>query len=150
MDNALQRQGLKANSVERWKKEMPTEAEMLPKDKYTIFDRKEKRYRKGIHSEFSALLCKSNVWRLIDGNRVAEVDEGQPEIESAWLLISTDDTKLFASYHEITLALHGVWSVFWSFRGFLYAEANKAICLAQAFPSPILATTVQNHDVCLI
>jgi len=35
--------------VERWKKEMPTEAEMLPKDKYTIFDRKEKRYRKGIH-----------------------------------------------------------------------------------------------------
>ena len=30
---------------------MPTEAEMLPKDKYTIFDRKEKRYRKGIHSK---------------------------------------------------------------------------------------------------
>ena len=30
---------------------MPTEAEMLPKDKYTMFDRKEKRYRKGIHSE---------------------------------------------------------------------------------------------------
>lgn len=29
---------------------MPTEAEMLPKDKYTMFDRKEKRYRKGIHS----------------------------------------------------------------------------------------------------
>lgn len=31
---------------------MPTEAEMLPKDKYTMFDRKEKRYRKGIHSTF--------------------------------------------------------------------------------------------------
>lgn len=29
---------------------MPTEAEMLPKDKYTMFDRKAKRYRKGIHS----------------------------------------------------------------------------------------------------
>lgn len=38
--------------VERWKIEMPTEAEMLPKDKYTVFDRKVKRYRKGIHSEF--------------------------------------------------------------------------------------------------
>ncbi|RMZ74926.1 hypothetical protein DV738_g5675, partial [Chaetothyriales sp. CBS 135597] len=36
-------------SVERWYKEMPREEEMLPKDKYTIFDRKEKNYRKGIH-----------------------------------------------------------------------------------------------------
>jgi hypothetical protein len=41
--------------VERWKIEMPTEAEMLPKDKYTVFDRKVKRYRKGIHSEFPKL-----------------------------------------------------------------------------------------------
>ena len=31
--------------------EMPREEEMLPKDKYTVFDRKERRYRKGIHSE---------------------------------------------------------------------------------------------------
>jgi hypothetical protein len=37
--------------IERWKAEMPTEAEMLPRDKYTMFDRKEKKYRKGIHSE---------------------------------------------------------------------------------------------------
>lgn len=37
--------------IERWKAEMPREEEMRPKDKYTIFDRKEKRYRKGIHSE---------------------------------------------------------------------------------------------------
>lgn len=35
--------------LERWKAEMPTEAEMLPKDKYTIFDRKARGYRKGIH-----------------------------------------------------------------------------------------------------
>ena len=40
--------------VERWKMEMPTEAEMLPKDKYTVFDRKVKRYRKGIHSKLHA------------------------------------------------------------------------------------------------
>jgi hypothetical protein len=38
--------------VEAWKKEMPTEQEMLPKDKYTVFDRKVKRYRKGIHSKW--------------------------------------------------------------------------------------------------
>lgn len=41
--------------VERWKAEMPREEEMLAKDKYTIFDRKVKRYRKGIHSESSCI-----------------------------------------------------------------------------------------------
>lgn len=40
--------------VERWKVEMPTEEEMLPKDKYSVFDRKVKRYRKGIHSTLGA------------------------------------------------------------------------------------------------
>lgn len=35
--------------LERWKAEMPTEPEMLPKNKYTIFDRKERGYRKGVH-----------------------------------------------------------------------------------------------------
>lgn len=37
--------------IERWKNEMPTEAEMLPRDKYSMFDRKAKGYRKGVHSE---------------------------------------------------------------------------------------------------
>ncbi|KAF3770229.1 mitochondrial ribosomal protein L31 [Cryphonectria parasitica EP155] len=49
LDRALAKQGKTLPSVERWKAEMPTEEEMRPKDKYTIFDRKEKRYRKGIH-----------------------------------------------------------------------------------------------------
>ena len=43
--------GLTTKSVERWKAEMPTEAQMLPRDKYSMFDRKEKGYRKGVHSE---------------------------------------------------------------------------------------------------
>ena len=30
---------------------MPREGEMRAKDKYTMFDRKEKTYRKGVHSE---------------------------------------------------------------------------------------------------
>jgi len=42
--------------VIRWKAEMPTEQEMLPKDKYSVFDRKVKRYRKGIHSKCCLLL----------------------------------------------------------------------------------------------
>lgn len=49
---ALQRNGETTKMVERWYKEMPREEEMLPKDKYTIFDKKEKKYRKGIHSMF--------------------------------------------------------------------------------------------------
>ncbi len=58
VDTALAKQGLATKAVERWKAEMPREEEMLPKDKYTIFDRKEKRYRKGVHSmwTFSCLL----------------------------------------------------------------------------------------------
>ncbi|RDA84499.1 hypothetical protein CP532_0960 [Ophiocordyceps camponoti-leonardi (nom. inval.)] len=49
ISSALEAQGQKLTSLERWKEEMPTEAEMLPRDKYTMFDRKAKRYRKGIH-----------------------------------------------------------------------------------------------------
>ncbi|KAL9614328.1 MAG: hypothetical protein Q9167_001211 [Letrouitia subvulpina] len=63
LDNALKKQGSSLKELERWKTEMPTEDEMRPKDKYTIFDRKEKKYRKGIHSECLA----------------TEVDEGQSE-----------------------------------------------------------------------
>lgn len=49
LDAALARKGYTLEALERWKAEMPTEADMLPKDKYTMFDRKAKRYRKGIH-----------------------------------------------------------------------------------------------------
>lgn len=50
LDQALARKGETLKALERWKAEMPTEAQMLPKDKYTLFDRNAKRYRKGIHS----------------------------------------------------------------------------------------------------
>ncbi|EDN07348.1 mitochondrial 54S ribosomal protein YmL31 [Histoplasma capsulatum] len=46
---ALERNGMTSKAVARWFEEMPREEEMLAKDKYTIFDRKEKKYRKGIH-----------------------------------------------------------------------------------------------------
>ncbi|KIN07316.1 hypothetical protein OIDMADRAFT_109255, partial [Oidiodendron maius Zn] len=48
VEQALAKQGLTTKTLERWKDEMPKEEEMLPKDKYTIFDRKEKKYRKSI------------------------------------------------------------------------------------------------------
>jgi len=35
--------------IERWKAEMPTEQEMLPRDKYSMFDKKARGYRKGVH-----------------------------------------------------------------------------------------------------
>ena len=50
VDAALAKQGQTLEALERWKAEMPTEPEMLPRDKYSMFDRKAKRYRKGIHS----------------------------------------------------------------------------------------------------
>lgn len=52
VDAALAKKGETLEALERWKAEMPTEAEMLPRDKYTMFDRKAKRYRKGIHRMF--------------------------------------------------------------------------------------------------
>ena len=49
---ALERNGMtQVKAVQRWYDEMPREKEMLPKDKYTLYDRKEKTYRKGIHSK---------------------------------------------------------------------------------------------------
>ncbi|TVY88123.1 54S ribosomal protein L31, mitochondrial [Lachnellula willkommii] len=53
LDKALTKKSITTRAVERWKEEMPIEQEMVPKDKYTIFDRKEKKYRKSIRSGFS-------------------------------------------------------------------------------------------------
>jgi hypothetical protein len=49
LDAALSKKGQSLEALELWKAEMPTEAEMLPRDKYTMFSRTSKRYRKGIH-----------------------------------------------------------------------------------------------------
>jgi hypothetical protein len=57
--------GQSMKKVERWKMEMPTEEEMLPKDKYTVFDRKVKRYRKGIHSKRNSAW--PSLWMYADG-----------------------------------------------------------------------------------
>lgn len=53
---------MSAKAIDRWYSEMPREEEMLPKDKYTIFDRKEKKYRKGIHSQYQAAVRDDRVY----------------------------------------------------------------------------------------
>lgn len=65
VDRALAKKGIITKAVEKWKEDMPVEQEMLPKDKYTIFDRKEKKYRKGIHSEWLPLATERNGHVLI-------------------------------------------------------------------------------------
>ena len=60
---ALAKKGQTLEALERWKAEMPTEAEMLPRDKYTMFDRKAKKYRKGIHS-----MLADDMWLCAEGN----------------------------------------------------------------------------------
>ena len=89
IDNALKKQNMESTTkLERWKEEMPTEAEMRPKDKYTMFDRKEKRYRKGIHSRSTLLEVVRPCQELIGGaGRTAKVDEGQSEDKSTGLLM---------------------------------------------------------------
>lgn len=87
VDNALAKQGMVAAAVERWKLEMPTEAEMEPRDKYTLFDRNAKKYRKGVHSMFIPPTPGLRPTELTGcGCRGAEVDAGQPASQSAWIL----------------------------------------------------------------
>ncbi|KAK7205485.1 mitochondrial ribosomal protein-like protein subunit L31 [Myxozyma melibiosi] len=49
VDQALKAKGMTTKYLERMKAEVPRESEMLPKDKYTMFTRKMKGYRIGLH-----------------------------------------------------------------------------------------------------
>jgi hypothetical protein len=86
LDQALAKQGQTLKSLETWKAEMPTEAEMLPRDKYTIFDRKEKRYRKGIHSTILPIF--QGLRRMLTRHRVTEVDTSLATGQPSWILDS--------------------------------------------------------------
>ena len=113
--------------VDRWKMEMPTEQEMLPKDKYTVFDRKVKRYRKGIHSESIHLAGYKDMLERLgstigsDGMglgrsgddkqtlticRGTEVDKSQPETEPSWFL---SGQGWFCVHYMLLYGLHGIW-----------------------------------------
>ncbi|CAN6665193.1 large ribosomal subunit protein mL60 [Trichomonascus vanleenenianus] len=47
----LKQSGQSCSTVDKFLRHVPTEAEMPAKDKYTIFSRKSKTYRKGAHRE---------------------------------------------------------------------------------------------------
>ncbi|KAI0597674.1 mitochondrial 54S ribosomal protein YmL31 [Biscogniauxia sp. FL1348] len=74
IDRALAKKGETLKALEVWKETMPTEAEMLPKDKYTMFDQKQKRYRKGIHSmsSFNPVLITLEERKLPKWTRVSQ------------------------------------------------------------------------------
>jgi hypothetical protein len=87
VDKALSKQGATTKAVERWKAEMPIEQEMVPKDKYTMFDRKEKKYRKGIHSEcpeFSRMCANFNILKELQNY------QNGPEFRNGSILLATD------------------------------------------------------------
>ena len=95
VDSALTKKGETLEALERWKAEMPTEAEMLPRDKYTMFDRKAKRYRKGIHRTFGPGVKSrgsgSSVLILFV-IRYSEVDKSHSENQPSWILETAAET----------------------------------------------------------
>lgn len=104
--------------VERWKVEMPTEEEMLPKDKYSVFDRKVKRYRKGIHSTLKPGVVVGKHKARLTSSRSTEVDEGQPETQSSWFLDGYGTTGVYfiCLYTFASGSAHG-WTNNSYFRG---------------------------------
>ena len=109
--------------------EMPTEEEMLPKDKYTVFDRKVKRYRKGIHSESIHLAGYKDMLEGLgstigsDGMglgrsgddeqtlticRGTEVDKSQPETQPTRFL---NGRRWFCVYYLFFYCLYGLWRI---------------------------------------
>lgn len=93
LDTALAKKGQTLEALERWKAEMPTEEEMLPRDKYTMFDRKAKRYRTGIHSTFCHDDCDSTTGKIVltFWKRAAQVDESIATCQPSWLLSLEDE-----------------------------------------------------------
>ena len=85
VSKALESKGMTTKNLQRWQEEMPREEEMFARDKYTIFDRKEKTYRKGIHSESCLHHYNARCGLLIDG-RIAEMDSSQPKNQPARIL----------------------------------------------------------------
>lgn len=75
---------------------------MLPRDKYTVFDRKQRGYRKGIHSELQLSRSGKDVMGGADEiRRGTEVDEDKSTDQSTWIL---------GNGHCSTLnAFEGVW-----------------------------------------
>ncbi len=107
--NALAKKGETLKSLERWKEEMPTEAQMLPRDKYTMFDRKAKKYRKGIHSMcLPRRWMNGMMWLTIGFSRTPQVDSRIAKSQPARLL--DDEERRFEHVYPLyyTNGINGV------------------------------------------
>lgn len=112
---ALAKKGETLKSLDRWKEEMPTEAQMLPRDKYTMFDRKAKKYRKGIHSTcpmggIVGSWCNGVVWLTIgSSSRTPQVDSRVAKSQPARLL-DDDEERRFEHVYPLyyTNGINGV------------------------------------------
>jgi hypothetical protein len=101
VDAALAKKGQTLEALERWKAEMPTEAEMLPRDKYTMFDRKERKYRKGIHSTLPTqvpLLTSFHDLVKLTGDFMQSCPSGRECHRESTLLVTSDDDSGLDDY----------------------------------------------------
>lgn len=112
LDNALARRGQSMKKVERWKMEMPTEPEMLPKDKYSVFDRKVKRYRKGIHSTRATVRVEgtaANVQQRYRSGRESAKDSILLVSRQVWLWLY--EIEMYTICHDTFCIRHGaIWT----------------------------------------
>lgn len=86
-------------ALERWRLEMPTEDEMEAKDKYTVFDPKERKYRKAIHSEQPRPRHWNLRWKLT-GHRGAKVDESFAENQPTRILKLGSRSWVLLEFYE--------------------------------------------------
>ena len=78
------------------------EQEMVPKDKYTIFDRKEKKYRKSIRSEFRRIEMTEAEKKLM----IFQSCRSGREYHNESILLDTDRIRRWEWVYHITVKRH--------------------------------------------
>ncbi len=104
---------------------------MLPKDKYTLFARYEKKYRKGIHSKFPAQYPLGTDGDLTNSCRAAEVDEGFTTSQSSWIL-KPRRTRIYLVHgmYDYGLDLSGVFGIHVHYQEARYDSSSAIELLA--------------------
>jgi hypothetical protein len=98
-------------AVEQWKADMPTEAEMEPRDKYTIFARNERNYRKGGHSKLEPVAAAA-AGKGADDGALQRCRSG-PEFHSVSILpVSRGGKSRYNVHYETVLLQSSISHVF--------------------------------------
>jgi hypothetical protein len=134
VDQALAKQGIQIKPVQRWKEEMPIEQEMVPKDKYTLFDRKEKKYRKAIHStsigsDLQRFMARGEKTSADHICRAAEMDENLSACQPTRILSysqSVTGARRKTLQHVLYEKSEGVQDLAWqAFGSMVYVEISS-------------------------